>query len=114
MAELLRVCPTLYRSKVTFITDTVLTVVTDKHTLQFMNKGLIQKDKEGRQKKTKRHFSTARVLIVVEVLRIKEEREVKEQQAMEEKERAAALRGKIGFAKMVWKEGYQMDIDLFS
>jgi hypothetical protein len=39
---------------------------------------------------------------------------VKEQQVMEEKERAAALRGKIGFAKMVWKEGYQMGIDLFS
>jgi hypothetical protein len=33
---------------------------------------------------------------------------------MEEKERAAALRGKIGFAKIVWKESYQMDIDLFS
>lgn len=34
----------------------------------------------------------------------KGDREVKEQQVMEEKERAAALRGKIGFAKMVWKE----------
>jgi hypothetical protein len=39
---------------------------------------------------------------------------VKEQQVMEEKERAAALRGKIGFAKMIWKEGYQMGIDLFN
>ena len=33
---------------------------------------------------------------------------------MAEKEKAAALRGKIGFAKMVWKEGYQMGIDLFN
>ena len=110
----MRVYSTLYRSKVILIINTALIAVIDKHTLQFINKGLIQKGKEGRQKKTKRYFGTARVLTVAEALRIKEEREVKEQQAMEEKERAAALRGKIGFTKMVWKEGYQMDIDLFS
>jgi len=45
---------------------------------------------------------------------MKEDREVKEQQVMQEKERGATIRGKIGFAKMVWKEGYQMGIDLFS
>jgi hypothetical protein len=39
---------------------------------------------------------------------------VKEQQVMKKKERTAALGSKIGFAKMVWKEGYQIDIDLFS
>jgi hypothetical protein len=33
---------------------------------------------------------------------------------IEKKERTAALRGKIDFAKMVWKEGCQMGIDLFS
>ena len=49
-----------------------------------------------------------------EALRMKEDREVKEQQVMKKKERTAALRGKVGFAKMVWEEGYQMDIDLFS
>jgi hypothetical protein len=33
---------------------------------------------------------------------------------MAEKERMAALRGKIGFTKIVWKDGYQMGIDLFN
>jgi hypothetical protein len=114
MAELLRVCSTLYRFKITFLRDTALTALADKEALQFMNKGLIKKRKEGRQNKTKKHFDTARVLTVEEALRIKEDREVKERQMMAEKERAAALRGKIGFAKMIWKEGYQMGIDLFN
>jgi hypothetical protein len=79
-----------------------------------MNEGLVKKSKEGRQNKIKKHFGAARVLTVEEALKMKEDREVKEQQVMEIKERAAALRGKIGFSKMVWKEGYQMGVDLFS
>jgi hypothetical protein len=47
-------------------------------------------------------------------LKIKKYRKVNKQQVMKIKERAAALRGKIGFAKMVWKEGYQIGVDLFS
>jgi hypothetical protein len=112
--QLLRVCPTPYRPKVAFIADTALTAIADRTTLQFMNNGLVKKSKEGRQKKTKKHFGTARVLTVEEALRMKEDREVKEQQVMLEKERAAALRGKVGFAKLIWKEGYQMGTDLFS
>ena len=42
----------------------------------------------------------------------KEERDAKEQQAMDEKERRAALRGLVGFAKMVWKE-LRMGKDVF-
>jgi DDE superfamily endonuclease len=42
----------------------------------------------------------------------KEEREAKEQQVMDEKERRAALRGLVGFAKMVWKE-FRMGNDVF-
>jgi hypothetical protein len=114
VAQLLRVCPTPHRSKITFIRDTALTALADKEALQFMNEGLVKKSKEGRQNKTKKHFGTARVLTVEEALRIKEDREMKERQMMAEKEKAAALRGKIGFAKMVWKEGYQMGIDLFN
>jgi hypothetical protein len=41
-----------------------------------------------------------------------EERKAKEQQAMDEKERRAALRGLVGFRKMVWKE-FQMGKDVF-
>ena len=43
-----------------------------------MNNGLVKKSKEGRQRKTKKYFSTTRVLTVEEALRIKEDREVKE------------------------------------
>jgi hypothetical protein len=91
----------------TFIRDTALTALADGNTLQFMNEGLVKKTKEGRQNKAKKHFDTARVLTVEEALRMKEERREKEQQMIQEKERAAALRGKIGFAKKVWKEGYR-------
>jgi hypothetical protein len=44
------------------------------------------------------------VLIAEEAIQKQEERKAKEQQVMHEKERAAALRGKVGFAKAVWKE----------
>jgi hypothetical protein len=98
----------------TFIRDTTLAALADRNTLQFINEGLVKKSKKGRQNKIKKHFGAARVLIVEEALKMKEDREVKEQQVMEIKKRAAALRGKIGFAKMVWKEGYQMGVDLFS
>jgi hypothetical protein len=86
VAQLREVCPTPHRPGVRFIRDTALTTLADKHTLQFMNEGLVKKSKEGR------HFGTARILTVADALR-KEEREAKEQQAMNEKERRAALRG---------------------
>jgi hypothetical protein len=94
VAQLLRVCPTPHRSKITFIRDTALTALTDKEALQFMNEGLVKKSKEDRQNKTKKHFGTAKVLTVEEALRIKEDREVKERQMMAEKEKAAALRAR--------------------
>jgi hypothetical protein len=47
---------------------------------------------------------------VEEAIKKQEERKAKEQQVMHEAERAAALRGKVGFAKTVWKE-LHMDFD---
>jgi hypothetical protein len=76
-----------------------------------MNEGLVRKSKEGRQNKTKKYFGTARILSMEETLRKKEERKAKEQQAMDE-ERRAALRGLVGFGKVVWKE-FQMGKDVF-
>ena len=95
-----------------FIRDTAPIALADKHTLQFMNEGLVRKSKEGRQNKTKKHFSVARILTMEEALRKKEERKAKEQQEMDEKERRAALRALVGFAKMVWKE-FHMGKDVF-
>ena len=75
-----------------------------------MNQGLVQKQQQARQKKTKKYFGVARVLTVEEALKRQEERRAKEEHVMHEKERSAALRGKVGFAKAVWKELY-MDFD---
>jgi hypothetical protein len=77
-----------------------------------MNEGLVKKTKEGRQNKSKKAFGTARVLTVEEAIRQKEERKAKEQQLTDEKERKAALRGLVGFGKMIWKE-FQMGKDVF-
>ena len=73
-----------------------------------MNQGLVQKQQQARQNKAKKHFGTARVLIVEEAIKKQEERKAKEQQVTRKKERAAALSGKVGFAKAVWK-GLHMD-----
>jgi hypothetical protein len=105
-------CTTPDRPKLRFIRDTALTALADKNILHHMNEGLVKKSKEGRQNKTKKHFGTARILTVADALRKKEEREAKEQQVMDEKERRAALRGLVGFAKMVWKE-FRMGNDVF-
>ena len=86
-------CATPHQPKVRFIRDTALIALADKHTLQFMNEGLVRKSKEGRQNKTKKHFGVARILTLEEALRKKEERKAKEQQEMDERERRAALRG---------------------
>jgi hypothetical protein len=97
---------------VRFIGDTALTALADKHTLQFINEGLVKKTKEGRQNKTKKAFGKARILTVEEAIRKKKERKAKEQQLTDEKERRAALRGLVGFGKMVWKE-FRMGKDVF-
>jgi hypothetical protein len=45
-----------------------------------MNQGLVQKQQQARQNKTKKHFGTARVLIVEEAIKKQEGRKAKEQQ----------------------------------
>ena len=62
VAQLLRVCPTSHRSKVSFIGDTALTALADRKTFRFINEGLVKKSKEGRQNNTQKHFGTARLL----------------------------------------------------
>lgn len=110
VGQLVKVCHTPYRAKVHHLGDTCLAALADNHTLQFMNQGLVQKQQQARQSKTKKHFGTARVPIVEEAIKKQEEWKAKEQQVMHEKERAAALRGKVGFAETVWKE-LHMDFD---
>lgn len=107
VSQLVKVCPTPYRAKVHHL---CLETLADNHTLQFMNQGLFQKQQQARQNKTKKHFGTARVLIVEKAIKKQKERKAKEQQVIREKERAAALYCKVGFAKAVLKE-LHMDFD---
>jgi hypothetical protein len=62
VGQLVKVCHTPYRAKVHHLVDTCLAALADNHTLQFMNQGLVQKQQQARQNKTKKHFGTARVL----------------------------------------------------
>jgi len=77
-----------------------------------MNTELIEKQKRQRQGKEKRSYGKARVLSVQEALQRNQEREEKEQEEALRKERNAALRGKVGFAKKVLKE-LPLQTDLF-
>jgi hypothetical protein len=59
-----------------------------------VNQGLVQKQQQAGQHKTKKHFGTACVLTVEEAIKKQEERKAKEQRVMHEKERDVALRVK--------------------
>jgi len=83
--------------------ETALTAIADRANLQTLNQDLVKKATQQRRKKSRKHCGEARVLSVE--IRAKaheiEEREAEEGQI---KARNRALRGKIGFAKLVWKE----------
>jgi molybdopterin/thiamine biosynthesis adenylyltransferase len=93
--------------------DTCLTALADKSTLQAINDGLVERQRQSRKAKTKKFYGQARVLTVEEMRKKSKERDRAEQEAMQEKERRLALKGKVGFAKLVWKE-LHMDTDLFN
>ena len=113
IAQIIEVCPTPYRSNVCMLGDTCLTAIADANTLKFVNQTIIDKQQQSRRNRTKKNFSSLRILTVEEAQRKQQEQASKEQRLQAEKERAAALRGKVGFAKLVWKE-LKMDIDVFN
>lgn len=82
------------------------------HCYKRTNKELLEKQRQQRRKNTKTTYGKARVLSVAEAQKRTAERARKEQEASTEKERKAALRGVITFAKKVWKE-LLMDYSVF-
>jgi hypothetical protein len=106
------VCSTPYRSQISFVRDTCLTAIAENTTLQEVNKGLFEKVKKKNKPKTKQYFGGARILTVADMIKQQEIRQDKNNTVQEEKARAKALRGKVTFAKLVWKE-FRMDIDIF-
>ena len=113
IAQIIEVCPTPHRSNVRMLGDTCLTAIADANTLKFVNQTIIDKQQQSRRNRTKKNFGSSRILTVEEAQRKQQEQASKEQRLQAEKERAAALRGKVGFAKLVWKE-LKMDIDVFN
>lgn len=104
MEKLLQVCDTPLKQGVLFIKTTCLTALTSCSTLQVLNQQLVDKASQGRKKAMKKHHRQACILTVTEIEQEKEEREEQEQVAQQAKDRRAALWGKVGFAKLVWKE----------
>ena len=110
--EILQGCSTPLRAQVCTLQHTCLTTLADNKCLQVMNDELVKKQKEARVKKSSKHYGRARVLTVEELQDEKNKRSVKEAAEEVVKKRKLALRGKVGFAKLVWKE-LRMGVDVF-
>jgi hypothetical protein len=113
IAQIVEVCPTPYHSNIHTLGETCLTAIADANTLRFVNETIVKKQQQSRCKRTKKHFGSTRILTVAEAQQRQQEQASNELQLQGEKERAAALRGKVGFAKLVWKE-FKMDVDIFN
>lgn len=114
VSRLVQVCSSPYKADVQFLKRTALTAIADRDSFSYLNQQLVDKSKESRQRKTKKHFGAARVLTVEDALERKANREAQEQKKLDEKERKAALRGVVTFAKKVWSEGFRMNPDIFT
>jgi len=112
ISQILGACPTPLRPGLEFLKTTALTAIADNKALRVINQGLVDKQKKVREARTKKYHSKARILTVDDMIKQQEERAAREEAEGVVRVRKAALRGKIGFAKLVWRE-LAMDIDLF-
>lgn len=111
--QLIDVCLALYKDDVVFIQQTCLTSLATQTTLQVINKGLKEQQEEARRKQTfRKAFLGARELTLADAKRLQKEQEEEAVQKLTDKQRRAALKGKVTFVKRVWKE-IQMDVDIF-
>jgi hypothetical protein len=89
-----------------------LKAIAELQVTKAINEELVQRSKNIRRKATKKQLGEARVLTVEEALKLKADRAEKEDLEALQKARRAALRGKVTFAKLVWKE-MPMGVDIF-
>ena len=80
--------------------------------LKRTNQELLKRQKKEHYNKTRAAYKKVRVLSVAETQKKNDEKLQKEQEEKRVKERKAALRGVITFAKKVWKE-LPMDYSVF-
>jgi DDE superfamily endonuclease/helix-turn-helix, Psq domain len=112
VSDLLDTCASPLKHEVLFVKNAALTAIADRATLQSLNQGLVEKTSTWRKKHTAKHCGEARVLTVEEIQNKRQEIEAKEAEEQLAKKRRSALKGKVGFAKLVWKE-LSMDFNIF-
>ena len=113
VADLIEGATLISRSKIKFVQREALTAIADRSTLQLLNNGLVEKQQKSHRNRTKATFGDARVLTVKEAHKKQKERANRERDKALATERYYALRGKVGFAKIVWKE-LHMAHDVFN
>ncbi|KAI1822776.1 hypothetical protein F4861DRAFT_513497 [Xylaria intraflava] len=98
------VCNTPLRADLLNVQTTALSALASCTVLSALNQGLVNKEKANQTKRTKRRHGMARVLTVEEIETEKQERDAEQIIEDAKKARKKALYGKVGFAKLVWKE----------
>ena len=89
------------------------TAVTEKSTLSKLNQQLIEKAKKSRKTRERKHFGEAKLLTIQKCREKEAKKEKKEAIKLSNRERRAALKGKVKFTKEVFWRELKMDIDLF-
>jgi hypothetical protein len=86
------------------VQDLALTAIVDNNTLKPLNQGLVDKQRKAYHQKERKAFGETRQLTLQQADDQKAAREAKELAIKAVKDRKKALRGQVGFAKLVWKE----------
>jgi hypothetical protein len=112
LSALFEITASSLKAQLTSLSNIALTAIAENQSLQKLNDEMLKKQKASRGAQTRKNYGHARVLTVKECLDRGEERKRKELEATTEKQKKAALRGVITFAKNVWKE-FKMGKDIF-
>ncbi len=92
--------------------DTALTAVTNRTVLQWINQKLLDKQKQQQKKQSQKSVENAWVLTVDKDRAMMQKTEKKTKELTDKTARYHALRGKVEFVKLIWKEMF-MDNSVF-
>jgi len=110
--EILADMTLLLHTRVLGLKDTALTAVTDRTILQQTNQKLLDKQKQQQKKQSWKGVENAQVLTVDKSRAMMQKTEDKVKELADKTARYDALRGKVEFVKLVWKE-MPMDNSVF-
>ena len=101
MNEVLADMTLLLHSHILGLKNTALTAVADRAVLRQTNQELLEKQQQQRKKKSRKGVGNARVLTVNEGRAIMQKEENRMKELAIKSARYHALRGKVGFVKLV-------------